>query len=317
MRLMDRLRRALQMRHYSVRTEAAYSEWVLRFLRYHRMRHPAEMAEAEINEFLSWLATDRGVSASTQNQALAALLFLYRHVLEQPIGELRHLVRAKRTLRVPAVLSREEVRTLLSHMSGARGLAASLLYGAGLRLHECLTLRVKDVDPGRGAITVREGKGSKDRVTMLPATLAEAVKAHLARVQSLHARDLREGWGAVPLPHSLALKFPNASRAWCWQWVFPQARRWQNTATGEEGRHHMDASILQRAVHEATLQSGLQKRVTCHTLRHSFATHLLEAGHDIRTIQELMGHADVRTTMIYTHVLKLGPAGVKSPIDRL
>jgi len=314
---MDRLRNELRVRHYSHRTESTYCHWILRYIRFHGMRHPKEMAEREVNAFLSHLAVHDQVSASTQNQALAAILFLYREVLGIALGELREVVRAKRSERLPVVLSRDQVREVLSHLTEERWLIASLLYGAGLRLLECLRLRVKDIEFDRCQIIVRSGKGDKDRRTLLPESLARPLRDHIGRVKKIHEQDRAAGWGRVPLPLALERKYPNAATDWAWQWVFPQERRWRNPQTGEEGRHHIDESLIQRGVRAAVLRAGIGKPASCHTFRHSFATHLLEAGHDIRTIQELLGHSDVRTTMIYTHVLNRGPSGVRSPIDRL
>jgi integron integrase len=314
---MDQLRATLRTRHYSRRTEQAYCLWVRRFIFFHGLRHPAEMAEPEINAFLTHLAVQGKVSASTQTQALSALLFLYRHVLGRQIGELDALVRARKPARLPVVLTRDEVRAMLAPLDGDRLLMASLLYGAGLRLMECLRLRVQDIDFARNELAVRDGKGGKDRVTMLPASLAPPLKQHLRRVRAIHECDLADGWGRVPLPGALDRKYVNAAADWRWQWVFPQERRWKNTHTGEEGRHHVHPTILQRAVKDAVRTAGITKHATCHTLRHSFATHLLETGYDIRTIQELLGHKDVGTTMIYTHVLQRGGQGVRSPLDVL
>lgn len=267
--------------------------------------------------FLPHLAVKSKVSASTQNQALSALLFLYRHVLGQDIGSLGEVVRARKPRRLPVVLSRDEVKAVLSHLSGAEWLMVSLMYGAGLRLMECLRLRVQDVDSARNEITVRDGKGSKDRLTMLPGSLREPLACHLEKVRQIHQRDLANGYGRVLLPDALERKYPKAATDWRWQWVFPQERRWRNARTGEQGRHHVDESIVQRTVKEAVARAGLTKRASCHTFRHSFATHLLESGYDIRTVQELLGHSDVKTTMIYTHVLNQGPRGVRSPVDEL
>lgn len=311
------MREVLRTRRCSPRTEATYCQWVVRFIRFHGMRHPRELAEPEVNAFLSHLAVKAQVSASTQNQALAAILFLYREVLGIPLGELQEVVRAKRSVRVPVVLSRDEVRDVLSHLTGDRWLIGPLIYGSGLRLLECLCLRVKDIDFDRSQITVRGGKGDEDRVTLLPEALKKPLREHLVRVQSQHSRDRADGWGRVPLPAALGRKYPSAPNEWAWQWVFPQATRWRNPRTGEEGRHHVDESLIQRAMKVAVIRAGIGKPASCHTLRHSFATHLLESGHDIRTIQELLGHSDVRTTMIYTHVLNRGPSGVRSPMDRL
>lgn len=316
-KLMDKMREALRSRHYSPRTEQAYCMWVKRFIFFHDVRHPAEMGEREINAFLTHLAVKEKVSPSTQNQALAALLFLYRNVIGRELGELGEVVRARKRRRLPVVMSREEVKALLANLTGEKWLMASLMYGAGLRLMECLRLRVQDLDFARSEIVVRNGKGAKDRVTMFPGCLKGPLRNHLEKVRAVHRQDLADGWGRVPLPGALGRKYPNASSDWRWQWVFPQASRWKNPRTKQQGRHHVDPSLVQRAVREAAARTGLPKRVTCHTLRHSFATHLLEAGYDIRTVQELLGHSDVKTTMVYVHVLNRGPAGVRSPIDCL
>lgn len=316
-RLLDRLRLALRSRHYSRRTENTYLMWVKRFIFFHNVRHPAEMAEPEINAFLTYLAVEKRVSASTQNQALCALLFLYRHVLGREVGELGEVIRARKPKRLPIVMSRDEVKTVLANLSGDKWLMAALMYGSGLRLMECLCLRVQDIDFSRNEIMVRDGKGGKDRVTMLPESLKEPLQEQLRKVKSIHEKDLAHGWGRVPLPEALDRKYPKAPTEWRWQWVFPQENRWRNSRTGEEGRHHVDESILQKAFKQAVGKARLAKRATCHTLRHSFATHLLEQGYDIRTVQELLGHNDVRTTMIYAHVLNRGGRGVNSPVDSL
>jgi integron integrase len=275
------------------------------------------MAEPEINAFLTHLATEGKVSASTQNQALSALLFLYRYVLDRKIGELGEVVRARKPHRLPVVLTRQEVRAVLSSLEGDKWLMASVMYGAGLRLTECLRLRVQDVDMEAGQILVRDGKGFKDRITMLPKVVKRPLAEHLERVKRIHARDLADGYGRVQLPDALARKYPKAAWDWGWQFLFPQEKRWVDPRTGEQGRHHIDESLIQRAVKAATRAAGIHKHATCHTLRHSFATHLLEDGYDIRTIQELLGHRDVKTTMIYTHVLNRGGKGVRSPVDSL
>lgn len=312
---MDQLQTALRARHYSPRTEQAYCRWVRRYLYFHKLRHPAEMFEAEINQFLTHLATVEHVSASTQTQALSALIFFYRNVIGYDVGELGGLIRARKSRHVPVVLTRDEVRAVLSNLEGDERLIASLMYGTGMRLMECLRLRVLDIDFARNEITVRNGKGAKDRTTMLPESLVPDLRRHLLVVQRLHDRDLAEGWGRVDLPHALDRKYPRAPSEWRWQYVFPQQRRWRDPASGAQGRHHVHETIVQRAVKQAVRQAGITKRAGCHTLRHSFATHLLESGYDIRTIQELLGHKDVSTTMIYTHVLNKGGRGVRSPLD--
>jgi integron integrase len=314
-RLLDRVRAAIRARHYSRRTEAAYTHWVRKFVLFHGKRHPADMGEAEITVFLTHLAVRARVSASTQNQALSALLFLYRDVLRRDLEWLDGIVRAKRPARLPVVLSRREVVALLSGLRGTPWLMASLLYGSGLRLLECCQLRVKDVDFDRCEITVRDGKGRKDRATLFPNRLHGPLAAHLERVSQLHAADLREGAGSVELPAALEHKYPRAPWDWAWQWVFPATRPYRDPATGRRRRHHLHESVLQRAVREAALRARIAKPASCHSLRHSFATHLLESGYDIRTIQELLGHRDVSTTMIYTHVLNRGGRGVWSPLD--
>jgi integron integrase len=315
-RLLEQLRDAIRRLHYSFRTEETYVYWVKRFIYFSGKRHPADLGAAEVTAFLNHLARDRDVAAATQNQALSALLFLYKEVLRQPLPWLDELERARRPARVPTVLTREEVRRLLAAMQGTKWLMASLLYGAGLRLRECITLRVKDVDFGYRQITVRDGKGAKDRVTMLPAVVVEPLKAHLLQAKELHERDLREGYGDVELPHALARKYPKAQYEWGWKFVFPSHKLSTDPRTGVIRRHHVYENYVIRGVARAVRAVGISKHVSCHTLRHSFATHLLEAGYDIRTVQELLGHADVSTTMIYTHVLNKGGSGVTSPLDR-
>lgn len=311
------MRDALRARHHSRRTEEAYCLWARRFIRFHGLRHPAELGEREINAYLTHLAVTERVSSSTQTQALSALLFLYRRVLGREVGDLGDLVRANKPRRLPVVLTRSEVSDLLAGLEDDRRLIAALLYGSGLRLMECLHLRVLDLEPKRGELLVRNGKGARDRITMLPRSLEPALNRQLERARALHERDLADGWGRVELPGSLARKYPRAPWEWRWQWVFPQQRRWCNRTNGEQGRHHLHETIVQRAVCDAVRRAGITKHATCHTLRHSFATHLLEDGYDIRTIQELLGHKDVRTTMIYAHVLNRGGHGVRSPIDDL
>jgi len=316
-KLMEQYRRALVARHYSPRTEEIYASWVFRFIVFHKMRHPKDMGELEINKYVSYLASERRVSASTQNQALAALLFLYRHVLDREIGELVNLIRAKKSVRIPVVMNLDEVRIVIGRLQGRDRLVVELLYGCGLRLIECLSLRVNNLDFGRNEIQVRSGKGNKDRVVMLPGSLKTVLLEHLEGVKLLHEHDLSENYGQVVLPGALDRKYPGASRDWRWQWVFPQERRWRDKQSGRRGRHHIDPTIIQRAVKHSVQKCGLTKRISCHTFRHSFATHLLEGGYDIRTVQTLLGHKDLRTTMIYTHVLNRGPSGVRSPLDNL
>ena len=317
-RLLDRLREALRVRHYSYRTEQAYAAWVRRYIVFHGMRHPATMGDVEINAFLSHLAVDGHVAASTQNQALAALLFLYREVLGKDVPRLEGLARARRPERLPVVLSRAEVRVLLGRLEGQYRLIGALLYGTGLRLLECLRLRVHDIDFALNQILVREGKGGKDRRTMLPASVKEPLQEHLLSVRRVFEAEVAIGHGGVTLPTALARKYPAAPREWGWWYVFPASGRVVDPRTGDALRHHLHETAVQRAVKEAVRASGLAKHATCHTLRHSFATHLLEDGYDIRTIQELLGHKDVATTMIYTHVLnQAGGRGVRSPLESL
>jgi integron integrase len=315
--LLQEVRNALRVRHYSRRTEEAYVGWIRRFIRFHDRKHPRQMGEAEVAAFLTSLAVDRQVSASTQNQALAAILFLYRHVLGQDIGWIDGIVRAKRPRRLPVVLTREEVRRVLACMRGVHRMVACLLYGSGLRLLEALRLRVKDVDLERNEIRVRSAKGGRDRVTMIPSFIKPSLTRHLMLMKQRHEIDLAEGAGFVELPSALRRKYPSASRDWCWQWVFPAKRRYVDRETGETRRHHLHESAVQRAFKRAVRQAGICKRATCHSLRDSFATHLLERGHNLRTVQELLGHRDVRTTTIYTHVLNRGPLAIQSPLDSL
>ena len=315
--LLDRVRAELRARHYSYRTEQAYAGWIRRYILFHGKRHPKEMADVEINAFLSHLATDRRVAASTQNQALAALLFLYQDVLRMQVPWLECLVRARKPERLPVVLSRDEVRLVLARLDGTPRLVAELLYGTGMRLLEGLSVRVQDVDFGLNQILVRDGKGGKDRRTMLPAALREPLQRQLAEVRKTHEKDAADGVG-VTLPGALARKYPNAPREWPWWYVFPATSRARDRENGTPFRHHLHESVVQRAMHDAVQAARIPKRATSHTLRHSFATHLLEDGYDIRTIQELLGHSDVATTMIYTHVLNsAGGRGVRSPLDRL
>lgn len=316
-RLLDQVRDRLRVRHYSLRTEDAYVDWARRFILFHDKRHPREMGAPEVQAFLSHLAVERKVSPSTQNQAKAALLFLYRHVLEADLPWLTEVVQAKRPPRLPVVLTPGEVAILFDQMEGTMALVAQVLYGTGLRLMEGLRLRVKDVEFERREILVRDGKGGKDRVTMLPERLVKPLRAHLDKVRALHERDLAEGFGEVWLPDALSVKAKSMPRAWGWQWVFPSGLRSVDPRSGITRRHHLQPESVQKAIRLAARAGELVKPVTPHVLRHSFATHLLAAGHDIRTVQELLGHKDVETTMIYTHVLNRGGRGVASPLDGL
>jgi integron integrase len=314
-RLLEQVRDVLRVKHYSLRTERSYCDWIERFIRFHQMRHPKEMGAPEITAFLTHLARVGNVAASTQNQALSALLFLYKEVLKVEVGWLTDVERAKRPQHIPVVLTRDEVRNVFAHLKGMPRLMSGLLYGSGLRLMECVRLRVKDVDFGLAHIVVRDGKGAKDRVTMLPINLASALERHLRKVKSQHEQDLEDGFGEVYLPHALERKDPGAARSWPWQFVFPSVRISTDPRSGQQRRHHVDENVLQVAVKKAARASGINKPASCHTFRHSFATHLLENGSDIRTVQELLGHKDVSTTMIYTHVMNRPGIGVKSPLD--
>jgi integron integrase len=315
-RLLEQVVGRLRVKHYSLRTEKSYVDWIKRFIWFHDKRHPREMGAPEVEAFLSHLAVERNVSASTQNQAKSALLFLYKEVLQVELPWLDKVTQAKAPRRLPVVMTRKEVQAVLSRMDGTVWLIASLLYGSGLRIMECLRLRVKDVDFGRREILVREGKGFKDRVTMLPASLAQPLKQHLARVKSLHEEDLAKGYGEVFMPMALDAKYPGAGKSWGWQYVFPSRDLSVDPRSGVVRRHHADEKAVQRAMKKAVTAAGITKLATPHTFRHSFATHLLEGGYDIRTVQELLGHSDVATTMIYTHVLNKGGRGVTSPLDR-
>jgi integron integrase len=314
-RLLDQVREVIRFKHYSLRTEQTYIQWIRRFIFFHQKRHPRDMGTAEVRDFLTDLAVRHRVAASTQNVALNALVFLYQEVLGISLGEFGEYARAKRPQRLPVVLTRAEVTRLLAAMNGTYLLMTRLLYGTGMRLMECIRLRVKDIEFEKNQILVRDGKGQKDRVTMLPALLKAPLEEHLARVHLRHEQDLKEGFGHVYLPYALGRKYPTADREWCWQWVFPSAKRSIDPRSGRERRHHIQELGLQRAVKEAVRLAGINKPASCHSLRHSFATHLLEGGYDIRTVQELLGHKDVSTTMIYTHVMQQPGLGVRSPLD--
>ncbi|MGB4856562.1 MAG: integron integrase [Candidatus Dechloromonas phosphoritropha] len=316
-KLLDQARDRLRVKHYSIRTETQYLHWIKRFILFHGKRHPREMEAVEVEAFLTHLAVEGRVAAATQNQALSALLFLYREVLNIDLPWLDKVVRAKQPQRLPVVLTRQEVTAILDRMSGVHGLMARLLYGTGMRLMDCVRLRVKDVDFERAEIVVREGKGAKDRITMLPQALIGPLQDHLRWRRQLFADDKAKGRAAVYLPDALDKKYPNAVVDWLWQYIFPSGSYSIDPRSGEERRHHIDEKLLQRAVKKALQASGVAKLATPHTLRHSFATHLLQSGYDIRTVQELLGHADVATTMIYTHVLNKGGRGVTSPLDAM
>lgn len=319
-KLLDQVRGKIRLKHYSIRTEQAYVDWIKRYILHFGKRHPIELGAAEVELFLTCLAVEGKVSASTQNQAKSALLFLYKEVLGVELPWLDKVERAKAPRRLPIVLAVEEVQQILARLSGTHHLVVSLLYGTGMRILEVLRLRVKDVDFARGEILVRDGKGFKDRVTMLPQVLVKPLREHLKQVKVLHEQDLAAGYGSVYLPYALQRKYPNANREWGWQYVFPSARLSTDPRDGEAGqarRHHVQDQAIQRAVRQAVVDAGIAKHATPHTFRHSFATHLLESGYDIRTVQELLGHSDVSTTMIYTHVLNKGARGVSSPLDNL
>ncbi|CAN5151324.1 integron integrase [soil metagenome] len=314
-KLLDRVRDEVRLRGMSRSTEESYTRWVRRYVVFHGKRHPQEMGAKEVRAFLVHLAVERDIAASTQNQALAALLFLYRNVLDQQLDDLGEIPAAKRPTRLPTVFTREEARAVLAELNGRPRLMASLLYGSGLRLMECLRLRAKDIDFDQHHLVVRDGKGAKDRATMLPDSVSEPLRRHLERVKLLHEQDLGNGFGSVHLPHALARKYPNAPKEWAWQYVFPSGRISRDPRSDARRRHHLSPSSLQKAVKDALRRAKIHKLASCHTFRHSFATHLLEAGYDIRTVQELLGHKDVRTTMIYTHVLNRGGMGIRSPLD--
>lgn len=316
-KLLDQVRNELRFMHYSKRTEEAYTQWIKRYIYFHKKRHPKEMGSEEITTYLTYLAVSRKVSASTQNQALSALLFLYKQVLKIDLPWLKDIHRAKRPKHLPVVFTRSEVKGLLSQFDGTKWLIFSLIYGCGFRIMECVRLRVKDIDFCYKQIVIRDAKGQKDRVTVLPEKLVDPLKLHLEKVRHLHGQDLENGYGCVYLPFALDRKYPNACREWGWQYIFPSKNISTDPRTNIRRRHHIDEKNLQRSMKKAIRNSGIVKPGSLHTLRHSFATHLLEDGYDIRTVQELLGHKDVRTTQIYTHVLNRGASGVQSPLERL
>jgi integron integrase len=315
-KLLELCRDRCRVKHYSLRTEEAYLGWVRRFIFFHNKKHPVEMGACEVESFLTHLAVKGHVSPSTQNQALSALLFLYREVLHQQLEWMENVVRAKQAIRLPVVLTVEQVNSVLARLDGREWLMASLLYGTGMRLMECVRLRVKDISFEKNEIVVRDGKGGKDRRTMLPARLCDPMRTQLEKVRELHREDTDESWEGVYMPDALARKYPNANKLMAWQYVFPATKRARDPRDGRIRRHHIDEKVLQRAVTKAAQAAGIEKPVSCHTLRHCFATHLIEAGYDIRTVQELLGHKDVATTQIYTHVLNKGGRGVRSPLDK-
>jgi integron integrase len=314
-KLLDQVADALHVKHYSYRTEQTYVDWIRRYILFHNKRHPREMGETEVQAFITYLATERNLSASSQNQALSAIMFLYRHVLGRELALPPEIIRAKKASHLPTVLSKQEALAVIGNMQGTTKLMTQLLYGSGLRLMECLRLRVKDIDFDNHQLIVRDGKGENDRTTMLPDALVALLKEHLQKVRRIHQKDLDDGFGEVSLPYALERKYPNAPKEFAWQYVFPASVRSTDPVSKQIKRHHLDESVLQRAVREAARLSKIDKPVSPHTFRHSFATHLLENGYDIRTVQELLGHKDVKTTMIYTHVLQRGAGAVKSPLD--
>jgi integron integrase len=314
-KLLDQVRDVIRIKHYSLRTEKSYVDWIKRYILFHDKRHPKDMGAEEVQAFIGYLATERDVSASTQNQALSAILFMYRFVLQKDIALPPNLIRAERPKHLPTVLTHEEALAVIEKMNGVTQLMAKLLYGSGLRLTECLRLRVKDIDFGNHQIIVRDGKGEKDRMTVLPDALISVLQSHLENVRAIHNKDLRDGYGEVSLPYALARKYPNAPKEWAWQYVFPASARSTDPISKKIKRHHLDESVLQKAVRQAGQLATISKPVSPHTFRHSFATRLLQNGYDIRTVQELLGHKDVKTTMIYTHVLQRGGLAVKSPLD--
>jgi integron integrase len=315
-KLLDQVRDAIRRKHYAYRTEESYVSWIRQYILFHKKRHPKEMSAPEIEAFLTYLAQERHVAASTQNQALSAILFLYRQVLHMEIDHV-NVTWANKPKRLPTVLSKEETQDVLSHLTGINQLMGQLLYGSGLRLMECLRLRIKDVDFDQNHILVRNGKGFKDRVTLLPKLVTDTLKSQMDYAKVIHERDLANGYGRTSLPNALSVKYPNVDKQWGWQYIFPSSKVSLDNRTNTMRRHHLHESVLQKAVKKAAQRAGLHKPVGPHTFRHCFATHLLESGYDIRTVQELMGHKDVKTTMVYTHVMNKGPLAVRSPLDQL
>ena len=315
LKLIDQVRLKIRTLHYSIRTEQAYIKWIKHYVRFFRLTHPKNLNHLHINNYLSFLATKMNYSAATQSQALNAIIFLYREILKTNLDDIGNYTRAKKSTKLPVVLSKKEVGSILNQLSGKYRIMAGLLYGSGLRLLECIRLRIKDIDFDYKNITVRNGKGAKDRVTILPESQIESLYLHLALVKQIHKQDLKDGYGTVFLPYALAEKYKNANKSWGWQYVFPAAKLSIDPRSGIKRRHHMSESILQKEIRNAVHNADINKPASCHTLRHSFATHLLENGYDIRTVQELLGHKDVRTTMIYTHVLNKGGLAVHSPLD--
>ena len=314
-KLLDQVRNLIRMKHYSLRTEQAYLKWIKRYILFHRKRHPKDMGEIEIREFITYLAVEKHVAASTQNQALNAVIFLYKEILNIELGQIGGIIWAKRSPKLPVVFTRDEVKRIFNHLEGTYKLIAGLLYGAGLRLLECLRLRIQDIDFSENQITVRDAKGGRDRITILPQSIKEHLMLHINKVKALHHEDLHEGYGEVYLPFALAEKYPKAPKQWAWQYVFPSARRSIDPLSGKIRRHHASETSVQREIKSAIYKAKIPKSGSTHSLRHSFATHLLESGYDIRTVQELLGHKNVKTTMIYTHVLNRGGKGIRSPLD--
>ncbi len=316
-KLLDQVRTEIRRRNYSYKTEQAYTRWIVRLVKFHKLRHPKQLNEDDIVDFLNWLAVDRNVAASTQNQALCAIVFLYNNIIDRPLNKLNDLKRAKESKHIPVVLAKEEVKQILVLLKGTKKMVVSLLYGAGLRLSECLRLRVQDLDFAYKQIWIRNSKGLKDRVSIMPEILEDDLRKHLKKVNNLHKKDLARGWGEVILPNALERKYPGQQKRFAWQYLFPSSKRRKDPRSGKIQRYHISGSTIHKAIKKAVQKTNIQKKVSSHTFRHSFATHLLQEGYDIRTVQELLGHKHLKTTMIYTHVLKKGGKGIKSPADNL